>query len=46
MEDLSNMRLEPAGFAPEGWNGRLILTLMMQNTGNGTRAKVRIRRAS
>ena len=41
--DMSMMRIEPVRLAPEGWNGRLILTVMMQNTGAGTRAKVRIR---
>ena len=46
VDDLSNMRLEPAQYAPKDWNGRLILTVMMQNTGAGTRAKVRIRRSS
>ncbi len=45
LDDLSLMRLEPSLFAPEGWSGRLILTLMMQNIGAATRAKVRIRRA-
>lgn len=46
VDDLSNMRLELAQYAPEDWSGRLILTLMMQNTGAGTRTKVRIRRSS
>lgn len=45
LDDMLVMRLEPARFAPEGWSGRLIMTLMMQNTGAATRAKVRIRRA-
>ncbi|MCY4061265.1 MAG: hypothetical protein OXG53_02735 [Chloroflexi bacterium] len=45
LDDLSMMRLEPARFAPAGWNGRLIITFMMQNTGAATRAKVVIRRA-
>lgn len=45
MADLSTMRLEPSFYAPAGWGGRIILSLMMQNTGAGTRAKVRIRRA-
>ena len=45
LDDLSVMRMEPARFAPEGWSGRLILTLMMQNTGAATRAKVVIRRS-
>ena len=46
VDDLSNMRLEPAQYSPKDWSGRLILTLMMQNTGAGTRTKVRIRRSS
>lgn len=45
VDDLANMRLEPALYAPDGWGGRLIMTLMMQNTGAGSRAKVRFRRA-
>ena len=43
--DLSNMRLEPAQYAPHDWSGRLILTFVMQNTGAGTRAKISIRRS-
>ena len=46
VDDLSRMRLEPAQYAPKDWSGRLILTLMMQNTGAGTRSKVHIRRSS
>jgi len=45
LDDLSMMRLEPALYAPEGWSGRLIMTMMMQNTGAATRAKIRIRRS-
>ena len=45
LHDFANMRVNPSRHAPEGWGGRLIMTLMMQNTGAGTRAKVYIRRA-
>ena len=45
MDGLSTVQLEPALYAPEGWSGRLILTLLMQNTGAGTRAKISIRRS-
>ncbi len=45
LDDLSMTRLEPALYAPAGWSGRLIMTLMMQNTGAATRAKVVIRRS-
>ena len=43
VQDLSDIQLSPAQYAPEGWSGRLIMTFMMQNTGAQTRAKVFVR---
>ena len=45
LDDLSRFQLSPALYAPEGWSGRLIMTLMMQNTGAGSRARVSVRLA-
>ena len=43
LENLADIQLSAAMYAPEGWSGRLIMTFMMQNTGAGTRAKVLVR---
>ena len=43
LENLADIQLSPAMYAPEGWSGRLIMTFMMQNTGAGSRAKVFVR---
>lgn len=43
LPDLADFQLSPVVFAPQGWSGRLIMTLMLRNTGAGTRAKVFVR---
>ncbi len=43
LENLSDIRLSPAMYAPPDWSGRVIMTFMMQNTGARTRAKVIVR---
>ena len=41
--DLSSIRLQAGEYAPAGWNGRLLLTLLMRNTGAHSRGKVTLR---
>jgi len=44
--DLSQFRVDLAALAPPQWTGRVQMTVLMQNTGRGTRAKVTVRRAT
>jgi len=44
--DLSTFQIDVAAHAPPGWNGRVQLTVIMQNAGIGSRAKVSIRAAN
>ena len=46
LDDLTNIQLAAASYAPAGWSGRLIITFMMQNSGAETRAKVVVRGVS
>lgn len=40
---LDDFQLEPATYAPEGWdNGRCLISFILQHTGAGTRATVRL----
>ncbi len=42
--DVAEFSIEVAALAPAGWSGRAQLTVIMQNTGPGTRAKVSVYR--
>lgn len=44
--DLSSFRVEPARYAPQGWNGRAQILFIMQNTGPDTRVIIRTQKAS
>lgn len=44
VDNLGLLEFAPADYAPNNWNGRAILSFVMQNTGPHTRAKVIIRK--
>ncbi|MBC8083791.1 MAG: T9SS type A sorting domain-containing protein [Hymenobacter sp.] len=41
--DLLNFNVRPADYAPAGWDGRVILSAVLQHTGAGSRADVTVR---
>lgn len=42
VDNLGHLQLAVASYAPNNWTGRVILTFLMQNTGQDTRVKVTI----
>lgn len=40
--DFSSFGVSPVGSAPASWSGRVEITFLMQNTGSGSRAKIRL----
>jgi xylan 1,4-beta-xylosidase len=42
VKDLAQYDFSPAEHAPEGWTGRVLITFIMQNSGQGTRATLQL----
>lgn len=40
--DFAHFAVAPRSYAPAGWTGRVQITFLMQNTGPGTQAKIRV----
>ena len=41
--DLNNFVLVPSQYAPTNWNGKVLITYVMENTGKNSRAKFKLR---